>query len=56
MDRILPLGRQRVGRRGDQDGVGADLPRSLGVGDRILGPDRAGADDERQPVPITSLA
>ena len=31
MNRILALGRQRVGRGGDQDRVGADLLRCFGV-------------------------
>ena len=46
VDRVLALGRQRVGGRGDQDGVGADLPGVPRVLDRILGPRPARADDE----------
>ena len=50
MDRVLALGRQRVGRRGHQQRIGADLPGVLGVGNRVLGPRRARADDQRRPA------
>lgn len=44
----LPRGRQRVGRRADQDGVGADGAGGFGVGQRVLGADRAGSHHQRQ--------
>ncbi|MNF52889.1 hypothetical protein D3C84_342500 [compost metagenome] len=46
--RDLLLGRQGVGRRTDQDGVGLDGLRRLGIGDRLFGADGTRADHQGQ--------